>query len=156
METSFRLVTAEQARKIGPMTASASHTAACSCGRLQVHLSGEPFLVSSCHCLECQRRTGAPFGANSFFKRAQATIDGESKSFRRQADSGNWLDFRFCPDCGSTVFWYPESAPETICIATGTLADPAFPAPVRTVWTECKHTWLTFPSGVRHHLREPA
>src|SRR3954470_7195659 len=109
------------------MTQSHRHEAACSCGQLHVLLAEEPYLVSSCHCLACQRRTGALFGANSFFKKAQSTVQGESQSFRRQAESGNWLDFRFCPRCGSTVFWYPESAPETICIATGTFADPAFP-----------------------------
>lgn len=138
------------------MTLSHDHEAACACGQLRVRLAGEPYLVSSCHCLACQRRTGALFGANSFFKRTQATVEGEAKSFRRQADSGNWLDFRFCPSCGSTVFWYPESAPETICIAVGTLADPAFPAPVRTVWTEKKHAWLAFPPSIKHHPRDPA
>jgi hypothetical protein len=33
--------------------------AACSCGQLQLMIEGEPSRISMCHCLECQRRTGA-------------------------------------------------------------------------------------------------
>jgi hypothetical protein len=33
--------------------------AACSCGQLRLEIEGEPSRVSMCHCMECQRRTGA-------------------------------------------------------------------------------------------------
>ena len=33
--------------------------AACSCGQLHLVIEGEPARISMCHCLECQRRTGA-------------------------------------------------------------------------------------------------
>jgi hypothetical protein len=33
--------------------------AACSCGQLQLTIEGEPLRISMCHCLACQRRTGA-------------------------------------------------------------------------------------------------
>ena len=33
--------------------------AACSCGQLHLTIEGEPVRISMCHCLECQRRTGA-------------------------------------------------------------------------------------------------
>ena len=33
--------------------------AACSCGQLHLTIEGEPSRISMCHCLECQRRTGA-------------------------------------------------------------------------------------------------
>src|SRR5262245_27127717 len=33
--------------------------AACSCGQLHLAIEGEPSRISMCHCLECQRRTGA-------------------------------------------------------------------------------------------------
>ena len=33
--------------------------AACSCGQLYLTIEGEPSRISMCHCLECQRRTGA-------------------------------------------------------------------------------------------------
>jgi hypothetical protein len=130
--------------------------AACHCGQLRVRLTGDPALVSSCHCFACQRRTGAVFGSTSFFKRSQiASIDGAHKTFTRQGDSGRSLTFHFCPDCGTTVFWEAEGTPEMLSVAVGAFADPLFPAPVRTVWAENKHGWLPFPESIPRHPKNP-
>jgi hypothetical protein len=130
--------------------------AACHCGQLRVRLEGEPQLVSSCHCQACQRRTGALFGSTSFWRRSQVVaLEGEHRAFRRQADSGNFLAFHFCPNCGSNVFWEAEHQPDIISVAVGCFADPKFAAPVRTVWTESKHGWLPFPAEIRRHEKNP-
>ena len=123
--------------------------AACHCGQLRVRLEGDPVLVSSCHCLACQRRSGALFGSTSFFKRAQVTaIEGEHRTWRRAGDSGRFLTFHFCPTCGSNVFWEAEAVPDMLSVAVGAFADPTFPAPSRTVWCESKHGWLPFPEAI--------
>ncbi len=137
------------------MTEPAVRTAACSCGQLRICTTGAPSVVSSCHCLECQRRTGSPFSAQAFFPRAAvAAIEGERSTYRRQADSGAWLAFHFCPKCGSTVFWENERLPDIVSVAVGAFADPHFPPPVRTVFTRTKHDWLTFPD-IPHHRESP-
>ena len=134
------------------MTDSIEREAACSCGQLRLRLANDPELVSSCHCLACQRRTGALFGSTSFWRKSQiVSSTGTSRAFRRQGDSGSWLTFRFCPECGSTVFWENERQPDMVSVAVGAFADPHFPAPVRTVWTESKHEWLAFPAQLPHH-----
>ena len=128
----------------------------CSCGQLRLRLSGDPQLVSSCHCLACQRRTGALFGSTSFWRKSQVlAIEGERRSFRRVADSGTGLIHQFCPTCGSTVYWESEKTPEFLSVAVGCFADPQFPAPVRTVWTTSKHGWLAFPASIPHHAKSP-
>jgi hypothetical protein len=138
------------------MTTTREREAACSCGQLKIRLSGDPQLVSSCHCLACQRRTGALFGSTSFWRKSQVlAIEGERRSWRRVADSGTGLIHQFCPTCGSTVFWESEATPELVSVAVGTFADPQFPAPVRTVWTESKHGWLAFPASLPHHRENP-
>jgi hypothetical protein len=138
------------------MPASSERQATCSCGQLKVRLSGDPQLVSSCHCLACQRRTGALFGSTSFWRKSQVlAIEGERRSWRRVADSGTGMNHHFCPTCGSTVFWESEKTPELLSVAVGCFADPAFPAPVRTVWTASKHYWLPFPAAIPHHLESP-
>ncbi len=138
------------------MTQSVAREAACSCGQLRLRLAGDPQLVSSCHCLACQRRTGALFGSTSFWRKSQiVSSEGNSRTFRRQGDSGTWLSFQFCPDCGSTVFWESERQPDLVSVAVGAFADPHFPAPVRTVWTETKHEWLAFPAHLPHHPKNP-
>ena len=47
--------------------------AACSCGQLHLTVRGEPARVSMCHCLECQRRTGAVISNQARFRREQIT-----------------------------------------------------------------------------------
>jgi len=139
------------------MTEAIEREAACSCGQLRIRLAGGPRIVSSCHCLACQRRTGALFGASAFFARSQlVSMQGERSTFRRQGDSGAWLSFQFCPTCGSTVFWENERLPDIVSVAVGTFADPPFPAPVRTVWTKTRHDWLTFPEEMPSHPEGPA
>jgi len=138
------------------MTASREREAACSCGQLKLRLAGDPQLVSSCHCLACQRRTGALFGSTSFWRKSQVlAIEGERRSWRRVADSGTGLIHQFCPTCGSTVYWESESTPEMVSVAVGSFADPQFPAPVRTVWTGSKHGWLAFPASLPHYVKGP-
>ena len=132
------------------------HEAACSCGQLRIRLSGAPILVSSCHCIACQRRTGAVFGSTAFFGREQVeSREGESRVFTRTADSGAVLSFHFCPNCGSTVFWDNSRLPDRICVAVGAFADPSFPCPARTVWTKSKHPWLSFPDDIPHYPESP-
>lgn len=138
------------------MTKVLAREAACSCGQLRIRLAGDPQLVSSCHCLACQRRTGAIFGSTAFFRRSQiVSTHGERRTFRRQGDSGAWLSFQFCPDCGSTIFWENEQLADMVSVAVGAFADPRFPAPVRTVWTTTKHEWLAFPPHIPNHPKSP-
>ncbi len=94
-----------------------------------------------CHCLACQRRTGAPFGAQSRFQREQVRIKGRSAVFTRSADSGNNATFYFCPDCGSTVYWELSGYPGLIYVALGMFADPSYPAPHISVWESMRHPW---------------
>ena len=58
--------------------------AACNCGKLEIICESEPVRISICHCLECQRRTGAVFSSQAWFSRQQNTsISGGSTEFTR-------------------------------------------------------------------------
>ena len=115
--------------------------ATCSCGNVRVTCSGEPFRISMCHCVACQRRSGAPFGAQSWFQRDQLHITGRSTAYTRTADSGNSVTFQFCATCGSTVYWQLSSNPGAVAIALGMFADPHFPPPRVSVWERRRHPW---------------
>ena len=52
--------------------------AACSCGQLHLTIEGEPSRISICHCLECQRRTGAVISNQARFHREQVTFAGKA------------------------------------------------------------------------------
>lgn len=40
----------------------------CLCGKVQVHLTGEPERKVLCHCLSCQKSSGVVFEANVFYR----------------------------------------------------------------------------------------
>jgi hypothetical protein len=125
--------------------------AGCSCGQLQLTIEGEPSRVSMCHCLECQRRTGAVISNRARFRREQVTFAGKTTAWMRTAESGNALTFHFCPTCGSTVYWEGEGFPGYVAVAIGNFADPNFPAPAIAVWEESRH-----PGSPCHLIRRPS
>lgn len=127
--------------------------AACSCGQLRLACEGEPLRISICHCLDCQKRTGAPFGMQVRYARDKVTaIRGERTQFTRQADSGNDVTFSFCPLCGSTVYWELSAFPDLLAIAVGAFADPKFPAPRHSVYERRRHHWVDLAGlpGIEH------
>ena len=85
--------------------------AACACGQLSVACEGEPVRISMCHCLECQRRTGSVFGAQARYPREAVTIAGRATEYTRTGDEGGKVTSRFCPVCGSTVYWELDNIP---------------------------------------------
>jgi hypothetical protein len=124
--------------------------AACSCGQLRLLAEGEPIRVSVCHCLACQRRTGSAFGFQARFPRERVTVTGDARDYVRISDEGDPRTFRFCPECGATVYYVLESAPEVIAVPVGAFADPAFPEPRVSVWERRKHGWVVPPTGAEH------
>jgi hypothetical protein len=98
-----------------------------------------------CHCLDCQRRTGAIFSNQARFRREQITFEGRATTWKRTAESGNILTFYFCPTCGSTVYFENEALPGIVGVAIGNFADPSFPAPAIAVWEETRHPWVSLP-----------
>ncbi|MCP3469691.1 GFA family protein [Bradyrhizobium sp. CCGUVB1N3] len=126
-------------------------TARCGCGAVTLSLPGLSKLIVACHCIDCQRRTGAPFGVGAFYPAATVTVSGRPKEFTRAAASGGKVQSYFCPDCGSTVYWKSSNLPAFIGVAIGAIADAGYTAPVRSVFEQSKHAWVEIGgAGVEH------
>lgn len=117
-------------------------TAQCGCGQLRAEIVGEPDAVVMCHCIACQRRSGSPYGVAAYYPAERVTLTGRSQRYTRVADSGNDFTTGFCPECGSSVWLEGPLKPGVIGITVGAIADPAFPAPVRSVWEVTRHAWV--------------
>lgn len=122
--------------------------AACSCGQLTARTTGEPLRISVCHCLACQRRTGSVFGAQARFPADTVTIEGRSTVYARTGDAGTTARFHFCPDCGATVFYRLDAAPDAVAIPIGAFADPSFPQPRVSVYGVRRHAWVHLPDDI--------
>lgn len=119
--------------------------AACSCGKLRIACEGEPVRVGICHCLACQRRTGSAFGVQARFARDRVTVEGTAREYVRIGDDGGRVVFRFCPDCGATVYYVIDEEPDLVGVPVGAFADPTFPAPRYAVYESRRHPWVVTP-----------
>ncbi len=126
-----------------------THPASCRCGQITATATGEPVRISVCHCLNCQKRSGSACAAQVRFPAEQVTITGEANTYTATGDNGA-AHFRFCPACGSTVYWENESLPGTIAIPLGAFDDPYFVTPTVSVWEVRQHEWLEIAGNVEH------
>jgi hypothetical protein len=101
-----------------------------------------------CHCLACQRRTGSAFGMQARWPKERVEVAGQYAEYVRVSDADEERRFCFCPDCGTTVFWTTEGWPDTIAVAIGAFADPAFPQPTVSVYGSRRYPWFSLPDGI--------
>ena len=132
------------------------HKASCRCGQLRATVTGEPFRVSVCHCLNCKKRSGSAFAVQARWPKAQVTLEGESKTFVKIADSGNEAAFHFCPECGSDVYYEILAKDDArfndlLAIPVGAFDEPWFAQPAFSVWESRKHDWVEIVGpGIEH------
>jgi hypothetical protein len=95
----------------------------CLCGAVSFSVAAAPVTMGQCHCKDCQRSTGTGHISNARFRRDDVAINGETKTFAVEADSGNTITRRFCPTCGSRLFSENSARPEWLTIAVGAFDD---------------------------------
>jgi hypothetical protein len=128
-----------------------NRTARCLCGSLRANVEGEPVFVNVCHCLDYQRRTGSAFSYNAYFNAAQVRTEGQSTSFTRTGQEGRAVRHRFCPACGTTVWWDLDLLSGLYGIPLGLFEDTSFsPIPNVSSWERSKRSWVCLPEGMRH------
>jgi hypothetical protein len=128
----------------------ATREAACHCGQLRLEVAGDPFAVSICNCLACQRRTGSAFGMQAGFNAEQVQVMGRFNDYSRISDEADRKEhvFHFCPDCGSQVFYTVPTEPDLVVVAVGSFADPSFPPPTESGYDSRRHPWVGLPDTV--------
>jgi hypothetical protein len=128
---------------------STTRIAQCSCGGISVTVNADPRFTVLCHCIQCQRRTGSPFGVGIYFRREDVRLEGVAKSHTRKVEgTDRSVTNDFCPECGGTIYWTLDFRPQHIGIAAGNFADPEFGRPNRRVWTQHKHDWIILPPEI--------
>lgn len=125
---------------------SRTRVARCACGGISATVTADASFTVLCHCTQCQRRTGSPFGVGIYFRREEVQLEGAPRTYTRTVEgTDRTLTNYFCPECGGTVYWTLDLRPQHIGIATGNFADPQFGRPMRSVWTQHKHEWIMLP-----------
>jgi hypothetical protein len=123
--------------------------ASCQCGKLTATIDdgAEPTVVL-CHCIDCQKRSGSPFGAMAYYPDGTVSFGGEASEYSRPTDSGNTYTTGFCPSCGSTLYGKASRFPGITGVTVGSISDPAFPMPARSVYEQSRHEWVAMPEEI--------
>lgn len=101
------------------------HEGSCLCGAVTYEARGDPAVALQCHCLDCQKASGAGHVAFAAFPEGAVTIKGTLKKYSTKADSGGMSNRFFCGECGSWVAGRPDSAPGIVALTMATMDDSA-------------------------------
>jgi hypothetical protein len=96
---------------------------------------------------ELQAENGKRVWISAYFaKTAVVETTGETKVYAFHHDAQNHDQERyFCPNCGTTLFWYVSSMPESIGIAGGCFADEGLPNPTFSLTDSKRWSWVSLP-----------
>ncbi|MCC6919459.1 MAG: GFA family protein [Alphaproteobacteria bacterium] len=124
---------------------TARHRASCGCGQLTITAEGAPAGAALCFCTACRKRTWTHFGTQARWPAGKVEAAGQATVWRRVGDHGTPFDFRFCPVCGTTLWYTSALDPSFVGIAAGCFDDPNGFAPAVSVYDSRRPDWLGLP-----------
>lgn len=90
------------------------------------------------------------FGVQARFNKDQVILDGNVTSYTRIADSGNQVQYDFCPACGTTMRLLLLDATDYAVIPMGLFNDKEFPEPTVSIYEQKKYGWVSFNCTMEH------
>lgn len=93
----------------------------CLCGKVSFMIADQPHMTANCHCINCQKTSGAGHAFHLMFDKDHVDITGETKSYQWTADSGNQVTACFCPECGSSTHGMTSGFPDMITVRAAIL-----------------------------------
>lgn len=131
-------------------------TGRCLCGACAYEIDGEPVVVAHCHCLDCQRLSGAGHSTGAMFASDGVRLTGPVKTYDLAADSGSTVTRLFCAGCGSPLFGRNSGMPGFMTVTLGTLDDPSGLEPQAAVFARSRRNWDVMDPGLATFPAQPA
>ena len=128
------------------MSHDSSATGGCACGAVRFATRGQPYRVGLCHCFDCRKQHGAPFGAFAIFPAEQVTLSGDTAGIYASSERGRR---HFCRRCGSPVF-NSDMGSDEIELCVGAFDTVDLFAPTYELWACRREAWLPDLPSVRH------
>ncbi len=83
----------------------------CHCGHVTFQAEIDPSKVSICHCTDCQMLTGSAYRITAITSHDSIKLTGNApKVYLKVGENGHKRLQYFCPECGSPLFTFGESA----------------------------------------------
>ena len=96
-------------------------TGGCHCGAIRYEVEGEPINHALCHCIDCQRNSGAPMVGWLMVDDTALRVTGEPSIYPSSEHARRY----FCIQCGTGLFYSnDEMLPGRVDIQSATLDEP--------------------------------
>ena len=76
----------------------------CTCGTVQLRVSGEPRVRGTCHCTDCRALLKIPFHEVTAWNPEQVEVEKGEDALQWYQHPSLRMQRVFCPECGDTVF----------------------------------------------------
>ena len=114
----------------------------CLCGAVRIAMSGAPYRVGICHCMDCRKHQGGPFHVSATFPADAVTISGATREYRNR---------HFCAACGSVLF---GRFGDEVGVNLGCLDAPNQFKPTYELWVIRREDWLPPFDVARRYQRD--
>ncbi|HEY5758455.1 MAG TPA: GFA family protein [Steroidobacter sp.] len=127
----------------------------CACGAIRYVCSRAAVAMLNCHCLDCQRSSGAPFASGFIVADSDIEVTGVPKTYSVRAGGGGVATRSFCSQCGSPLFTRGEANPGFMSVRFPTLDDTARFQPMLDIWTVSAQPWVCFSQAIPQYPLSP-
>ena len=127
----------------------------CLCGGVQFEADGAPVIVAHCHCVDCQRLTGAGHSTGAMFPVDRFRLTGTAAEHQLRSDNGNDVTRVFCPACGSPICGRNTAMPGFVTISLGTFDDSSAFVPEVVVFARNRKPWDTMDTSLATFAAQP-
>lgn len=121
----------------------------CLCGGTRYTLRSQPYGVGNCHCVDCQRASGAPFVTWGSVPVTDVQVSPET--LHHVSHAGRIRTFARC--CGTPLFFAEAFDAAELDVTIATLDSPADFPPEKNIWTEDKLPWVQLDPALPSFLR---
>jgi hypothetical protein len=121
----------------------------CTCRSVRYRMLTRPLFTHCCHCLWCQRETGASFALNAMIETDRVQLlAGQPEVVSTPSNSGKGQKIVRCPVCRIAVWSHYAGMGDAVrFLRVGTLDDPASCPPDIHIFTSSKQPWVLLPPG---------
>ena len=127
----------------------------CLCGKVRYSANVEPVFVGVCHCRDCQKFTGSAFSTVIAVPKDSLSIQGKLTTYSKPGDTGQALERRFCPECGSGIVDEAAVMPGVVMINVGTLDDSSWVKPAMQIYCDSAQPWVNLGGEMQRFPKMP-
>ena len=120
----------------------------CICGSVRYEASGDCRDIIACHCIECRKASGHFTAATSVKPERLKMLESKGLTWYRSSPSAKR---GFCRECGSSLFWKPDSG-DRISVFVGSVDGPVDLPLTSHIYLVEKGTYYEITDGADEHM----